>query len=103
MKKDKSTARQAEQDRKGIKAEEAKKQDRSEFPFDKDNYKWLLISLAFLFVGFILMIGGGSKDPDVFNYGMFNFQRLTLSPILLFTGYLLGIYAILKKPKSTQN
>lgn len=71
----------------------------SEFAFDKNNYKWLLIGLVFIVVGFLLMIGGGSDNPDVFNYGMFNFQRLTLSPILLIIGYLLGMYAIMKKPK----
>ena len=56
--------------------------------------------MAFLLVGYLLMIGGGSDDPDVFNYNMFNFQRLTLSPILLMIGYLLGIYAIMKKPRN---
>ncbi len=75
--------------------------DKTGFTFDKNNYKWLLIGLAFLLVGYLLMIGGGSDDPDVFNYGMFNFQRLTLSPILLFIGYLIGIYAIMKKPKNS--
>ena len=77
--------------------------DRSAFAFDKSNYKWLLIGLGFLLVGFLLMIGGGSDDPDVFNYGMFDFQRLTLSPILLFIGYIIGIYAIMKKPKNQTN
>jgi hypothetical protein len=75
--------------------------DKQDFAFGKQNYRWLLIAVAFLVVGFILMIGGGSDDPDVFNYGMFNFQRLTLSPILLMIGYVLGIYAIMKKPKDT--
>jgi hypothetical protein len=73
--------------------------DKQDFAFGKQNYRWLLIALGFLVVGFILMIGGGSDDPNVFNYGMFNFQRLTLSPILLMIGYGLGIYAIMKKPK----
>jgi len=73
--------------------------DQKDFAFDKENYKWLLIALGFLFVGFILMIGGSSSDPKVFNYGMFNFQRLTLSPILLIIGYMIGIYAIMKKPR----
>jgi cytochrome bd-type quinol oxidase subunit 2 len=76
--------------------------DQQDFAFDKMNYKWLLIALGFLVVGFILMIGGGSDDPNVFNYGMFNFQRLTLSPILLMVGYAIGIYAIMKKPKDTK-
>ena len=72
-----------------------------DFAFDKQNYKWLLIGLAFIFVGFILMIGGGSDDPNVFNDGMFNFQRLTLSPILLMAGFIIGVFAIMKKPKSS--
>jgi hypothetical protein len=69
------------------------------FPFNKDNYKLLLIGLAFIVVGFILMIGGGNNDPKVFNYAIFNFQRLTLSPILLSIGYIIEIYAIMKLPK----
>jgi cytochrome bd-type quinol oxidase subunit 2 len=77
----------------------SEQQDRSEFAFDKKNYLWLLIGLGFLLVGFLLMIGGGTDDPDVFNEGMFNFQRLTLSSIFLFIGYIIGIYAIMKKPK----
>lgn len=75
-------------------------EERRNFAFDRNNYKWLLIGMAFLLVGYLLMIGGGSDDPDVFNYSMFNFQRLTLSPILLMIGYLLGIYAIMKKPRN---
>jgi hypothetical protein len=77
-------------------------QERRNFAFDRDNYKWLLIGMAFLLVGYLLMIGGGSDDPDVFNENMFDFQRLTLSPILLIIGYLLGIYAIMKKPRNIQ-
>jgi hypothetical protein len=103
MKKNKTTPGRIEPGKQTVNNTDIQKQDRSEFPFDKENYKWLLIGLAFLLVGFILMIGGGSDDPDVFNYGMFNFQRLTLAPVLLFTGYLIGIYAILKKPKKTHN
>lgn len=84
-------------------ARSEKSVDSSAFAFDKANYKWLLLCLGFLLLGFILMIGGGSDDPDVFNEGMFNFQRLTLSPILLFVGYLIGIYAIMKKPKEVSD
>jgi len=103
MKKNKEQGISITPEKKAAVSSDGKKNDRSEFPFDKENYKWLLIGLAFLLIGFLLMIGGGSKDPDVFNYGMFNFQRLTLSPILLFTGYVIGIYAILRKPGSSQN
>jgi len=92
--------KQAKPKKKTIPAEPSTTLDKRDFAFDKQNYKWLLIALGFLLVGFILMIGGGSDDPNVFNYGMFNFQRLTLSPILLIIGYVLGIYAIMKKPKN---
>ena len=59
----------------------------------------MLIGLAFILVGFLLMIGGGSNDPKVFNPDIFNFQRLTLSPILVLAGFVIEIYAIMKKPK----
>lgn len=72
---------------------------KQDFAFDRQNYKWLLIALGCLLVGYILMIGGSSTDPNVFNYGMFNFQRLTLSPLLIMAGYIIGVYAIMKKPR----
>lgn len=70
-----------------------------EFAFDKQNYRLLFIGLAFIVLGFILMIGGGSKDPNVFNPAIFNFQHITLAPILVLTGYVIEIFAIMKKPK----
>jgi len=73
--------------------------DKKPMPFGRDNYKWVLIGLAFLVVGFLLMIGGGSNDPDVFNEGIFSFRRLTLSPILILVGFGIQFYAIMKKPK----
>ena len=45
------------------------------------------------------MIGGGSDDPKVFNYDLFSFRRITLSPILILSGYVIEIFAIMKKPK----
>jgi hypothetical protein len=70
-----------------------------EFAFGKENYILLLIGLAFIVVGFILMAGGGSKDPKVFNDAVYNFQRLTLAPILILIGFVVEIFAIMKKPK----
>jgi hypothetical protein len=70
-----------------------------EFAFGKENYRLLFIGLAFIVLGFILMIGGGSKDPKVFNPEIFNFQHITLAPILVLTGYVIEIFAIMKKPK----
>lgn len=71
----------------------------SEFAFGKENYKLLLIGLALIVVGFLLMIGGGSDDPNVFSEDIFNFRRLTLAPILVVAGYVVEIFAIMKKPK----
>jgi len=70
-----------------------------EFAFGKENYRLLFIGLAFIVLGFLLMIGGGSKDPKVFNPAIFNFQHITLAPILVLTGYVIEIFAIMKKPK----
>lgn len=74
-------------------------EEKTGFAFGKDNYKLLLIGLAFIVVGFVLMIGGGSDDPNVFNEDIFNFRRLTLAPILILAGYVIEIFAIMKKPK----
>ena len=69
------------------------------FAFARENYRLLFIGLALIFIGFLLMIGGGSEDPKVFSYGIFNFQRMTLAPILILAGYVVEIFAIMKKPK----
>lgn len=69
------------------------------FVFNRDNYIFLLIGIAFIFIGFLLMTGGGSDDPNVFSEDIFNFRRLTLAPILILIGYGIEIYAIMKKPK----
>ena len=70
-----------------------------EFAFGKENYRLLLIGLGFLFIGYVLMIGGGSDDPNVFSDKIFDFQRLTLAPILLIIGFVIEIFAIMIKPK----
>jgi hypothetical protein len=70
-----------------------------EFAFGKENYRLLLIGLGFLLAGYILMIGGGSEDPNVYSDKIFDFQRLTLAPILLIIGFVIEIFAIMIKPK----
>ncbi|GAB1404618.1 hypothetical protein MASR1M74_17970 [Lentimicrobium sp.] len=69
------------------------------FAFGRENYRLMFIGLAVIALGFILMTGGGSDDPNVFNDAMFNFRRLTLAPLLILTGYLIEIFAIMKKPR----
>lgn len=70
-----------------------------DFAFGKENYRLMLIGLALIALGFILMIGGGSKDPSQFNPEIFSFRRITLAPILVLAGYVVEIFAIMKKPK----
>jgi hypothetical protein len=70
-----------------------------EFLFENINYKILLIGIAVIVVGFILMSGGGSDDPTVFNAEIFNFRRIRLAPTTVLIGFGITIYAILKNPK----
>lgn len=70
------------------------------FALGKENYKLMAIGFAIIVVGFILLAGGGSDDPNVFSEDIFNFRRLTLAPIVLFIGFVFEIYAIMKKPKA---
>ncbi len=67
--------------------------------FGKMNYILLLAGLVLLILGYLLMIGGESKDPAQFSYAIFDFQRLTLSPILLLAGFIVEVFAILYKRK----
>jgi len=67
--------------------------------FGKQNFIILLIGIALLALGFIFMLGGGSNDPDVFNEKMFDFQRITLSTILVLAGFVVEIVAIFWKGK----
>ena len=69
------------------------------FLFDKVNYKILLVGLAVIALGFILMSGGGSEDPNVFNKEIFSFRRIRLAPTLVLIGFGITIYSILKNPK----
>ena len=59
------------------------------FVFTKKNYILLIAGLALIISGLILMIGGGSEDPTKFSYEIFNFQRLTLAPILIVIGFII--------------
>lgn len=74
-------------------------QIKSEFLFGKKNYMVMLIGLAFIGLGFILMAGGGSDNPEIFNPEMYNFRRIRLAPTLVLIGLAIEIYAIMAKPK----
>ena len=68
-------------------------------PFGKQNYIIVLIGIVLIAIGFILMVGGGSSDPNVFNEKMFDFQHITLAPILVLAGFVVEIVAIFWKGK----
>jgi len=70
-----------------------------EFALDKRNFILMGIGLLVIIIGFILMAGGKSEDPAVFNESMFSFTRITLAPLMVFAGFVFEIYAIMKKPK----
>ena len=70
-----------------------------DFPFGKENFVIMLTGLAVIFLGFALMTGGGSDDPKIWNPEIFSWRRITLAPILVISGFVIQVYAILKKSK----
>jgi hypothetical protein len=74
------------------------------FALGKENYKLLVIGFGIIILGFILMIGGKSEDPNVFNEEqIFSFRRITLAPMVVLAGFIFEIWAIMKKPKASEN
>ena len=71
-----------------------KEQAKSSFIFQKSNYKIMLIGLAFIALGFILMAGGGSQNPEVFNPEIYSWRRIRLAPALILIGFALEVYTI---------
>jgi|TARA_B100001094_G_scaffold142795_1_gene138379 hypothetical protein len=75
------------------------KKNSEDFIFGKKNYQVMLIGIIFIIVGFVLMSGGGSDDPNVFNPEIYNFRRIRLAPTLVLIGFAIQVYAILLNPK----
>lgn len=69
------------------------------FVFEKKNYVVMGIGLAVIALGFILMAGGGSDDPNVFNPEIYSFRRIRLAPALVLLGFAIEVYAILLNPR----
>ncbi|WP_299127902.1 DUF3098 domain-containing protein [uncultured Winogradskyella sp.] len=80
-----------------------KEQSKSEFIFGKKNYKFMLIGLASIVIGFILMSGGGSDDPNIWNPDVFSWRRIRLAPTLVLIGFGFQVYAILLNPSKGKN
>lgn len=71
--------------------------------FTKKNYYILIAGIFFIALGYLLMIGGGSKDANVFNPAIFDFQRITLAPISCLIGFVTIVVAIMWRPKEGAN
>ena len=68
-----------------------------QMPLTVRNYILIIAGLVVIILGMVLMAGGGSDNPEVFNYDMFSWSRITLAPILIVGGFAFEIYALLKK------
>ncbi len=68
----------------------------SKFSLPAKNVRLVLVGLIVMVSGYILMMGGGSSDPDVFNEAMFDFRRLVASPLLVLLGIVIIIVSIMK-------
>lgn len=69
--------------------------------FGKENYRWILIGVLIIALGLILMAGGKSNDPNVFNKDeVYSSTRITVAPILILIGLGIEVFAIFKRPKN---
>ena len=68
-------------------------------PMSRKSIKLLLAGLIVMVAGYVLLAGGGVKDPDVFNYAMFDFRRLVAAPVVMVAGIVVIVVAIIRKPK----
>ena len=80
------------------------KSEKNGFALSKKNYIALAIGFAILVIGYALMAGGASTDPNVFNGDeIFNFRRITLAPIVLIIGFAVEIFAIMWRPRAKKD
>ena len=71
----------------------------NKMPLEKKSLYIIIAGLGLILLGFILLSGGGVKDPQVFNYDMFDFRRLVLTPIVLVAGIVSIVVALIRKAK----
>ncbi len=70
------------------------------FVFDRSNYMWMIAGVALILLGFVLISGGKSSDPAVFNADeLYSIRRVTVAPLVMLLGFGLEVYAIMKRPK----
>ena len=79
-----------------------KENAKKNFIFGKKNYRWMFVGLLLIALGFILMAGGGSDDPTIFNPEIYSWRRIRLAPALILIGFGIEVYAILTNPTTDQ-
>lgn len=72
------------------------------FGIARENYKFFLAGVVLIVVGYLLMMGGGSNDPNVFNPEIFSFRRITLAPLVCLAGFAIIMVAIMRRPKKAE-
>jgi hypothetical protein len=77
--------------------------DNTKMAITKKGLKWILMGFLVMVAGFILMMGGGVKDPQVFNWAMFDFRRLVAAPVVILCGVVIVIIAIMKRPAKEED
>lgn len=77
--------------------------DNSKMSMTRKGLMTLLMGLLVMVAGFVLMIGGGTVDPDKFNWAMFDFRRLVAAPLVILCGIVIEVVAILRRPKDTDS
>ena len=77
--------------------------DNTKMPITGKGLRMLLMGLVVMVAGFVLMMGGGTVEPDYFNWAMFDFRRLVAAPLVIICGIVIEIVAIMRRPKNTEN
>ena len=77
--------------------------DNTKMPITGKGLRMLLMGLVVMVAGFVLMMGGGTVEPDHFNWAMFDFRRLVAAPLVIICGIVIEIGAIMRRPKNTEN
>ena len=77
--------------------------DNTKMPITGKGLRMLLMGRVVMVAGFVLMMGGGTVEPDNFNWAMFDFRRLVAAPLVIICGIVIEIVAIMRRPKNTEN
>lgn len=77
-----------------------KNDGKTKMTLSKENYKFIILGCIIVVLGFVLMSGGGTDNPNEFNEGeLFSFRRITLAPFFVILGYMVVLYGVMKRPK----